>query len=339
MFHSRGGSGVNHLKEELVGHCTLSVLSLIGFAIYSLTYSLVYATKEGMAVVACLEMWMVTSHLVISLLSTGIQGMGVAVLRIREPLPHVASAQTSLFLGIATTTTIIGILCLNEPKKYAAAFFGAAAFPQLSAVGTFAWAWVMYVSSLGAQTWSGGGFTMGLTDYGCLCASTTIMLTPLSIISKLRVTCDPIRENRVLRSLCKNDKVILCGGSWLALALLFGGLVVYALGFFLQASIKNPMFVLMGMIIRIFGILLVLICSFVYLASTNDSGDLFGVSALICTILCLVSLLDNLLYKRWRVTSAAATTASKKKMNATATTTAQFDRAAMFWRRASPSVS
>jgi len=340
--------GINHLREELVGHCTLIVLSLIGFAIYSLTYSLVYASnastsssigggKNGVVIVASLEMWMVSTHIVASLLSTCIQGVGVALLRIREPLPHVASAQTSLFLGIALVTTIVGILCLNEPKKYSVSFFGAAAFPQLSCVGTFAWAWVMYVSSLGSQTWSAGGFTVGLTDFGCLGIAMTVLMTPLSIISKLRFTCDHLRGDATLKSICKNDKNILCGGIWLPLIFCVGGFVLYGCGFFMQSNIRNSTFVFLGMVLRILGIFLFLICSFIYLGSTNDSNDVFGVCSLTATCLCLASLFDNLLYKRWRAlspsgsTSYASTKVNRFNFKKNTATSMNFQNAAAHW--------
>jgi hypothetical protein len=307
--------GISNLKQELVGHTTLCVLSLLGFALYSLTYSIVYASSSATPVVATLEMWMVSTHLILSILSTCIQGIGVSILRIREPLPHVAAAQTSVYLGIAIVTTYMGIMCVQQQTGsnffHCSAFYGAAAVPQLSAVGTFAWAWVMYVSSLGCQTWNGGvggGFTLGLTDFGCLCVSSVLILTPMSIINKLYFTCDSVHGFRVLKTFCQNDTSILCGGVWLPTLFVFFGLGLYGTGYILEANTTRSGFILFGMLFRVLGVLLFVVCSMIYISVANSGSSIYSTNMLIVIVLCGFAIFDNLVYKKWRVGSSNGST-------------------------------
>lgn len=301
--------GIGNLRDEMIGHCTLGVLSLLGFALYSLTYSLVYSSSSSTPVVAAFEMWMVSTHLVLSIVSVCVQGLGVALFKMKKPLPHVAAAQTSVFMGVALITTIIGIQCVQQTKNefQCAAFYGAAAVPQLSAVGTFAWAWVMYISSLGSQTWSSGGFTLGLTDFGSLSIASVLILVPLGILDKLYVTCDPIRNGGVLKVFCKNDVSVLCSGLWLPLILVVFGMILYGIGFFLQCDPHKAIFVFSGMILRLFGILCFIICCFLYMISANNAvSGTYGTTMLVALSCCIVSFLDNLLYKKWRVATKHA---------------------------------
>ena len=53
----------SRLKDELLGHGTLAVMAVVGMALYSATYALVYATGST-AGVAVLEMWCVCFALV-----------------------------------------------------------------------------------------------------------------------------------------------------------------------------------------------------------------------------------------------------------------------------------
>lgn len=296
--------GIGYLRDELVGHCTLGVLSLLGFALYTLTYSLVYSSSSSTPVVASLEMWMVSTHLVLSIISVCVQGLGVAIFKMRKPLPHVAAAQTSIFMGVALITTILGIQCIQQQTSknefQCTAFYGAAAVPQLSAVGTFAWAWVMYISSLGCQTWSSGGFTLGLTDFGCLSVASVLLLTPLSILDKLYITCDPIRNSGVLKIFCKNDVAVLCSGLWIPLILVVFGIILYGVGFFLQCDMHKSSFVFIGMILRLFGIFCFVVCCFLYIISANTVSGTYGTSMFVAFSCCLISCLDNLFYKKWK---------------------------------------
>ena len=173
------------LREELIGHATLAVLGVLGLALYSLTYSLVYAGSSSTPVVAVLEMWMVTVHLASPLTCGLLQSLFSNSF---TAIKHVAAAQTSVFLGVACTVTIAGVGCLRSGNHGATctAYFGAAAFPKFAAAGSIAWAWVMYASSLGCQFSS---ITLGLSSKNSLTVATIVLLVPYFVASKLGDTC------------------------------------------------------------------------------------------------------------------------------------------------------
>ena len=151
-----GGS----IKEELVGYCTLAVMGLLGMALYSGSYSLIYASLGvNTATVAILEMWMTSLHLFSAVGCCVLQGLYAGVFlpksgKKSSSLPHLAEAQTALFLGIACAVTILGNSCVQSGDCLS--YYGAASFPRMAAVGSIAWVWVMYVSSLGCQAWAQG---------------------------------------------------------------------------------------------------------------------------------------------------------------------------------------
>jgi len=300
-------SKIHNLREELVGHTTVAVLSLLGFALYSLTYSIVYASSSNTPVVAVFEMWMVSCHLVISVACLLVQGVGVAAAKISQPLPHVAAAQTSVFLGLAVLATMIGMKCLQSGGIYCSAFYGAAAIPRFSAVGTFAWAWVMYVSSLGCQTWSGGGFSLGLTESGCLVVVSILILMPSSIIEKLYNTC-PSSSEVVVAKLC-NDNTFTCT-TWLPATILFIGLFLYSIGVVFEYDPTKRIMIYTGVGCRLSGIFMVFICVVIYISmASSDQMDRLVFSI----VLCIISLLSDIFYKTWRpIKRAGAKTASTK---------------------------
>ena len=87
------------LREEFVGHCTLAVMGLLGLGFYSASYALLYtftpqpANAHGKAVVpAVLEMWMVFTHLVVSAGCCALQVLLAGVVRLTQPVPHLAGA-------------------------------------------------------------------------------------------------------------------------------------------------------------------------------------------------------------------------------------------------------
>ena len=188
---NNSGGGGGGLREELIGHATLAVLGVLGIALYSLTYSLVYAGSSSTPVVAVLEMWMVTVHLASPLTCGLLQSLFSN--SSFTAIKHVAAAQTSVFLGVACTVTIAGVGCLrsgnnnnNNNGATCTAYFGAAAFPKFAAAGSIAWAWVMYASSLGCQFSS---ITLGLSSKNSLTVATIVLLVPYLVASKLGDTC------------------------------------------------------------------------------------------------------------------------------------------------------
>jgi len=179
-------------RDELVGFCTLASMGLLGMALYSGTYSLIYASI-GISTppVAILEMWMTTVHLMSAAGCCVLQGIYVSMFKKSNTvLPHLSEAQTSLFLGVACAVTILGNNCLQYGE--CATYYGAASFPRIAAAGSVAWAWVMYVSSLGCQSWTKGGLSMGFSDKQGVTAASVMLMLPCTVGAKLNAVCGEV---------------------------------------------------------------------------------------------------------------------------------------------------
>jgi hypothetical protein len=132
-------------KAELTGHTALCLVTLVGFFVYTSSYSLVYHVfrSGGTAKpIAILEMWMVFTQLVSSVLTCALY----AVLGVRT-----ADIQTAIFLGMALAVTTSSVACINNDPSACTAFFPAAAWAPLAAAGAIAWSWIVYMASLGCQ--------------------------------------------------------------------------------------------------------------------------------------------------------------------------------------------
>lgn len=313
-----GGSNLAYLKEEMIGHTTMCILSLLGVSLYSLSYSLVYSGSAASPVVAVLEMWMVTTHLVVSLCSMGIQGLAMTLLKIEEPLPFVANAQTSIFLGVAILTTFLGMSCLNQSNQICQVFFGAAFLPKFSAVGAFAWAWILYVSSLSCQTWGGGGFSLGISDFGCLAVTGILLLIPLSIVSKAIKTCP--NGNTLKNSFCGQID-FLCD-DWLLPVVVFMGFVFEIIGNTLAYRSDNNLMVYGGAVLKAFGILFFVIGGLVYIMVVEANH---GWNYLIGIFLCIVSALEMFVSKKWIISVLFGKNTSKNKRDRYSGTNARLD--------------
>jgi hypothetical protein len=200
-------------KEELIGFCTLAVMGLLGMALYSGTYSLIYASIGiNEPTVAILEMWMSSVHLFCAVGCCVLQGLYAGLFKQSQSLAHLAEAQTALFLGIAIAVTILGNGCLQSGDCLA--YYGAASFPRLAAAGSIAWGWVMYASSLGCQAWE-KGLSLGFNGEEGLTAASVLLMLPGTVNGKLRAICGWEEKS---------------GDEILPLVFVFGGLVVYHLG-------------------------------------------------------------------------------------------------------------
>ena len=147
-------SGEGSVRDELVGHATLVLLALLGMALYATTYSLLFSlTPSAKGAVALVEMWLVTTHLASACACCAAQTVLVAVLQLAHPVPHIAEAQSALFLGLALAVTLCATACVGAGGDDACAlYFGAAVLPRFAAVGAATWAWIVYLASLGCQT-------------------------------------------------------------------------------------------------------------------------------------------------------------------------------------------
>jgi hypothetical protein len=274
---------IGGLKDELVGHSTLVVLAIIGLAFYSLSYSLMYASSSSVPVVAVLEMWMVSSHLSVAGLSLILQSIGVKYAKINAPLPFVASVQTSIFLGISLVVSITAVSCIQGENAICKGFYGASVFPSISSVISLGWSWVMYISSLGCQTWNTGGFTLGVSDSGLMIIACLLIVVPSSIVGKLFKTC----QNGGL--LCGNSEFIC--DPILSIVFCFLGITVFSLGFVLKAEELSSGWNICGMVLRILGICVLFVVCILIMAVVPAKYN--GVY-LIATIMVCLNLMTSI---------------------------------------------
>ena len=198
-------------REQMVGLCTLAAMALLGMALYSGTYSMIYASI-GISVptVAILEMWMTSVHLFAAVGCCLLQGLYAGVLNKRDvAIPHLADAQTALFLGVSCAVTILGNECVQYGE--CAAYYGAASFPRMAAAGSIAWAWIMYLSSLGCQDWE-RGLTLGFNGKEALTAASVMVLLPIHVMAKLHSTCGWSSKGGTLSSDTIFPTLLLCMG-------------------------------------------------------------------------------------------------------------------------------
>ena len=175
-------------REALNGHTALCLMSLLGFVLYTATYSVVYMIKTQGKPVAVLDMWMVLTHLFTSILTCAIRTM--TIINSSDSNSPMAEAQSAIFLAVALSVTGIGTGCLQE-NLVCLIYYPAAALPQLAAAGSIAWAWVMYVASLGCQIPSDNiGISLGLGNRGAITTVSLMGLVVPQIISALGNTCD-----------------------------------------------------------------------------------------------------------------------------------------------------
>jgi hypothetical protein len=103
-----------------------------------------------------------------------------------------AEAQSAIFLGMALCVTGAGTACLQDSEFFCSVYYPAAALPPLAASGSIAWAWVMYVASLGCQTPTSDqmGISLGLGKRGVITTVSLMALVLPQVITTLADTCD-----------------------------------------------------------------------------------------------------------------------------------------------------
>jgi len=299
-------SGEGNLKEELIGHATLAVLAVIGLALYSTTYSLVYAGSSSTTpVVAVFEMWMVSIQLASPVLCGTLQALFGA--EVKTPVYHVAVAQTAVFLGIACIVTIQGINCVQQTPAgetyFCGAYYGAAAVPRFAAAGSVAWVWVMYVSSLGCQS-STLRLSLGLTGKNSLTVASIVLLVPYCIASKLGSTCG---GSKWTKPLCNNACGIAGPIMLICLTLLFshGGGVFIALN---QQTI--------GIIVSIIGPLIMIIGTFsLWVEQTSSGNARHIITSLVFSTISLISSIYSASKLRQRNSNSALGKNQRKKFS------------------------
>ena len=217
------------VREELIGLTTVAVLSLIGFALYSTTYSLVYASSSAKPVVAVLEMWGVSLQLISSIICVVIHFSAMSIFEMQS---MVSSVLTSICLGIAILSTVVCNSCLTSgQEKICLSYFGAAAFPKFAAVGFCIWCWVIYMSSLSGQAWN-IGVSLGFSKLGCLLATSILIMAPHLIGYKMSSTC---QRNWLCESSCDDISIIIV----IILSFLFMTIGEFTENYYIHTIIKR----------------------------------------------------------------------------------------------------
>ena len=170
---TKKGNAMTASSDELVGQLTLVMMALFGLMLYSLALTV----SSGAAV---LELCVVWTHLAVALLG------GAAQLALAPQLdgyvPGLAHGQTALLGGLALGATCAGVACSNGDA--CEAYFPAALLPKASAIAIGTWAWVVFVTSLGAQSAQQGlslGFT---TPQGAWTALAAACLLPAAALQR-----------------------------------------------------------------------------------------------------------------------------------------------------------
>jgi hypothetical protein len=178
----------NDKREALIGHTALCLMSLLGFLLYTATYSVVYMIKTEGKPIAILEMWMVLTHLLLSVLSCALRMLGA------NTNNNIAETQSAIFLAVSLILSSLGTACMQD-SLYCNIYYPAAALPSLAASGSMAWAWVMYLASLGCQ--SGASVSLGLDKRGAIYAAGIMGLVVPQVLSTLSTTCDTTKWKRL----------------------------------------------------------------------------------------------------------------------------------------------
>ena len=173
-------------KNALIGHTSLCLMSLIGYFIYTASYSAVnqFKTTSSTKPVAVVEMWMVLTHLIASVVTCCIEALFTTSTTVTVSL---SEAQTSLFLAVALAVTLSSAVCWQSSSWVACtAYFPAAIWPQVAAAGAMAWAWVMYVASLGCQI---SYISLGCFNKRSILTPVVLALFSPQILATFRQTC------------------------------------------------------------------------------------------------------------------------------------------------------
>lgn len=202
MSGEGGGSGSKDndgsLRDELTGHLSVLMLSVLGLGMYSGVYSVSMSLGAYRNVVPILEMWMAFSQLGCSLSCLAIQVVVAGMLGVQGGVRGLPNTQVAIFLGIACAVTCIASECLSGNSFECQIYFPASVFPPISAVCGIVWSWLMYFAALGV---AGGaaGFSIGLQGAGGIYAACVMAMLPPGVLYSLVTLCG---ETSVWKSAC-----------------------------------------------------------------------------------------------------------------------------------------
>ena len=182
-------SAQGQLRAELVGHVSVLLMSLLGVAMYSATYSITMAVGVSSKKVPVLEFWVVFTALTCNVVCVCMQFIAAGVFKVQGGLPGVPEAQVAVFLGLACACTVLSSQCVSGDTTTCLMFFPSAVFPNASAVGIMVWTWIIYLASLGCLRASVGALSLGIEGTGGVVAACVMLLLPATTASAMATTC------------------------------------------------------------------------------------------------------------------------------------------------------
>ena len=272
-------------REILTGHTALCLMSLLGFVLYTATYSVVYVVKTDNKPVAVIEMWMILTHLFSSILTCVMRALTLSM-DISHTSP-IAEAQSAVFLAIALALTGVGTACMQD-EAFCTIYYPAAALPPLAASGSIAWSWVMYVASFGCQNPS-STLSLGIGERDAITAASLMGLLAPQVLNTLSTVCDTPKW----KLYCSQGAAC---NTPLNILLIFTAWLLTHAGHLIIAVIFKNRQKFIGRVLQLVGVIFLWIDIFAVL-SVGKSGKGMGVfvwSMGILTVFPLITLLGNL---------------------------------------------
>lgn len=177
------------LRTELIGHVSVLLMSLLGIAMYSATYSVSMAVGASSKRIPVLEYWVSFSHLTCTVLCIIIQFIVGGIMRIETGLLGIAEAQVAVFLGIACACTVLSTECIAGDANVCAIYFPSAVYAPAAGVGLIVWSWIIYLSSLGCLRSSIGAFSLGTDGIGGVVVSCVMVMLPSQPLAAIVSIC------------------------------------------------------------------------------------------------------------------------------------------------------
>ena len=294
-------TGGASLRTELVGHVSVLLMSLLGIAIYSATYSVFMSVGLSAKVVPLLEFWVIFTQLGCTLVCILTQFIVAGVFKINTGVAGISVVQVALFLGLACACTVLSSQCLAGDRASCRLFFPAAAYAQAAAVGIIVWSWTMYMASLGCLRVNVGSISLGIDGAGGITAACVMLLFPArtesAVISICGRTALPERMCIGLGNNCGSVSISIM--VWLCMA-------VTVTSVYLRKCET----------LQVYGVCIQFVCSIVLCLSAVFLVDSSVVSLnyrLVASGLAFCSLLDSILFLLSKLSSARPVNANNGK--------------------------
>lgn len=175
------------LKGELGSHVGTLMMALFGLGTYTGAYTIMRTLPGGGKATPVFEFWMVSVHMVTVFCSLALQVVAGGFMGIRGGVQGIAEAQVAVFVAVACAATCAGAECLSSTTSpVCATFFPSTLSRELAGAWGTAWAWLMYLSSVGAMAKSSGDVSSGgLQGSNGVLASSVMTMLPTLVFGRI----------------------------------------------------------------------------------------------------------------------------------------------------------